>query len=593
MQFTEYETYRIPILSSGMVTSISPRQIDQAKGFSTVYKNYDSSMFGIPIKRPAYLPVDQLVFQESLTGIHFFNKQSVGEQYLIVSHNSGIAALQIKDNSETEITNQVTPGAPVYFITIADQVVFSDGGGPLNAWDGSTLKDNIGARKATMRTYLLYANNDLVFTTRDTGKSFIKVQFIKADNKTNSTTVTVSGDGNEDAPYLILVKLAWNDSKILTTANQLKTAVESNSTANSLVTVEHAPDSDGTREVTEMPERLLTGGYDAVTGKYLIEYRTRAVIADGSKLHLSHTGDPHLWSPGAAESNAVEVYVSPDDGECISGLLNMGDGGILIGKPSALYGLFGYTRDNFVVDLIDPTIGVSSHKSMVYTKPYAYWVHNSTVYCAQAGGTPERLSFPIQEELDRKVDLERIEETTALLYNRLYIVSFPAIGGGFVTYCYHIEQQSWGEWTAPQGVVDYTDYLGELYIAPVETTTIMKLVPGEFKDIDDVTIDTEITTVELDLGLIEQEKDIGDLYLVFRGSGKPVVADIEIYFDGKLTPDVVANKVVLHGNPDKQIVLRVAVGRTARFMQVSIKEHNNAQFSPLALSYTYQIKDVV
>lgn len=592
MQVTAYEIYRIPSLSGGMVGSVSARLVDQTKGFSVMFKNFDPSMMGLPVKRPAYTKLPGYSLSGKLTGLHYFNKLSDSKNYMIVSHGSTVTAFDMFEDETITIESSVEENKPVYFATAADQVVYTNGEDTLRAWDGVTLKKDLGSRKASMRTYLLYADNDLEYTAKEAGKTFIKVQYVKAKSKTNKTTVKVSGSGTEEKPRLILVNLAWNNDGILSTAAQVRTAVTNHATAGNLVSVEHVSDSDGSREVTEMPGRMLTGGFDAVKGKYLIEYRTRAVVADGNKLLLSHTGDPHLWSPGAPESNSVELFVSPDDGEPITGLLNMGDGGILIGKPSTLYGLFGYKRDNFVVDMIDPTVGVSSHRSMAYARPYAYWVHRSAVYRSQPGATPERISFAIQELLDEQVDLRRIEEATAFIYNRLYVVSLPVHEGGYATYCFHIDQESWGLWTPPAGVVDWTTQENTFYLATTDQG-ITRLDPGVLSDDPGGIIDSEITTVELDLGLMEQEKDIGDLYLVFRGTGESLYVNIKLFFDGSTEPDRVYDNVEISGNTGKQVVLRIPVGRTARFMQVSITDDREQQLTPMALSYTYQIKDVV
>lgn len=590
-KITQYEVYRLPTLDGGMVSSISNRILDHSRGFSAMLKNYDTSLLGLPIKRPGIAPaIETNVIP---TGIHKFNQQSSGKEFVLISNRDKVHYLY--EDAWTELVKDLEEDVPVYFLSIADQVIFSNGVDSMMAWNGADeVVSALGAEKATARTFLLYANNDLRFTAQTSGEKHIRVQYEKAPSKTSTTSAELSGSGTEDAPHLILVNLAWDDEKILSKASDVKSAIEGNSSTNAIIKVENTPESDGSREVTTMPEIALTGGYSEVKGLFLIEYRTRTVLAHENKLHLSHTGDPHLWSPWTVGSNAVEVFVGPDDGEEISGLLNMGDGGILIGKPNSLYGLFGYKRENFVIEMLDPTVGVSSHKSMIYTRPYAYWVWGSSVYCAQSGGTPERISFPIQEYLDEVVDTSRAGETTAVLYNRMYVVSFPKIGGGFITFCYHVDQEKWALWTAPQGVIDRTMDRDKLYFSLYNRKDIYHFDPDSFVDLpEDTRIETEIKTIELDLGLMEQEKDIGDLYLVFRGTGSDFLVDIDIYLDGEEKPTISLLDQKLSGRKGKQIVLRVVIGRTARFMEVAIKDIWEQQITPMALSYTYQIKDVV
>lgn len=594
MKVTAYDTYKIPTLSGGMVLSISNQLLEHTRGFSTMFKNLDPSMLGLSKKRPAVVLSSEGFTPGSgyITGLHYFKRQEEDKEYLVCATDTQVAAFDYEDESwgliEDNLSNKF-----VYFITLADQLIYTNGVGTIRSWSDG-LKSDLGARKASMRTYLLYANNDLKFTAKNPGETFIKVQYVKAASKTTSTSVVVSGSGTEEAPYSILVNLAWNDEKILSKASQVKSAIEAHSTAKTIVDVSYPSDSDGTREVTEMAERMLTGGYNAVKGKYLIEYRTRAVVADKNKLHVSHTGDPHLWSPGATGSNAMDVFVSPDDGEEISGLLNMGDGGILIGKPNSLYGLFGYKRDNFVVDLLDPSVGVSSHRTMIFSRPYAYWVWNTGVYRSQSGGTPERISYPIQELLDDIVDTNRIEESSALLYKRLYVLSLPLIGGGFVVVTFHLDHECWGLWTEPEGLVDVTVNNGQLIFAMRGLITPARFAEDVF--IDEHTeeiISSEITTIELDLGFPENEKDIGDLYLLFRGTGNPFCVDIDVFTDGCNKPSVTARDVELSGNEGMQVVLRLTVGKTARFIQLSVRNNLDQQICPVSMSYTYQIKDVL
>ena len=106
-------------------------------------------------------------------------------------------------------------------------------------------------------------------------------------------------------------------------------------------------------------------------------------------------------------------------------------------------------------------------------------------------------------------------------------------------------------------------------------------------------IDTEITTVHLDLGVMEQDKDIGDLYVLFRGTGETFIVDVDVFVDNNPAPVSSARQVELSGPPGSQVLLRVPVGKVARFIQVSIRDSREQQLVPLAISYTYQLRDVV
>ena len=605
MALSQYEKEKILALDGGMVSSVSTQMLDRSRGFSRMFKNLDPTLPGLPRKRPACVPVMET--PGSVIGLHEFKKQTTGDRFPVIALEDGV---MYHDGVQwTEVVGELPTAAGAEFLTIADKIAIAHGSSNLMLWDGSSevVKD-VGAHKASARTFLLYENNDLRFTAKTAGKAGnnIKVTYQYAESQTTNTTVSLTGSGTEEDPYIITVNLAWKPDKdepdfkvVLSTAEDVVEAVKAAANVNKLVEVEHVEDSDGSHEVTEMPPISLTGGYDAVSGKYLTEYRLRAVIADGCQIHLSHTGDPTLWSPTATGSNAVSAYVSPDDGEEISGLLSMGDGGLLIGKPNSLYGLFGYKRENFIIEKLDPSVGVSSHRSMVYARPYGYFVGSGGVYRMQAGGIPERISYPIQEWFDENVDLTRLHESVAFRYERMYVVSLPGIDDNWVTLCYHIDQEKWSVWSNPQEVIDsaWFEEHGLCFITR-QLDYIVALRAGVFVDYAGhaelaQTIDGEITTLELDAGMPEVEKDIGELYLVFRIERESYTVGIEVYADGQERPVVSSRDVEITGRAGRQKLVRVPLGKTLRFMEVVVKSDSAGPFTPMCLYYTFQSKDVL
>lgn len=592
---TLYEVFSIHSLDGGMATSFSPRLLDQSKGYARTFKNMENLLPGLPQKRPAV--EEWLETANTPTGLHEFVKLSTEEKFILVSFTDRVRSYH--NGAWSDVVTGLETGAPVYFITIADQVAFGNGYENLFVWDGSDLSSDVGGEKATRRTFLLYENNDLSYTARQVGAdgNYIRIRYIKHDSAGTSTSATLTGSGTEEDPYFITVNLEWhvdseNQEVIDSTANQVKSAVEANSSINNLVEVEHVSGSDGSTEVLEMPEQHLIGGHEAVKGKFMIEYRLRAVVADGSQIRLSHTGDPHLWSPYKAGSNAVETYVSPDDGEEISGLLNMGDGGVLIGKPNGLYGLFGYKRQNFVIDQLDPNVGVASHRSMAFLRPYGYFVGQDGVYRVEPGGIPARISAPIQELYDELVDKERLEEATGYIKNGLYIVSLPTKDGESTTFCWNTRQENIALWDEPSAMVDVIHTSEGVRFAKKGYNNILQVVPGKLIDYNEHPIEAEYLSVELDVHNPLVEKDINDLYVVFRCEDEPYEVEVAVYVDGQLSVKPVRETVT--GVKDRQFVLRVPVGRTARFMEVSIKNNQEGQqFTPMAMYYTFQVKDVL
>jgi hypothetical protein len=332
--------------------------------------------------------------------------------------------------------------------------------------------------------------------------------------------------------------------------------------------------------------------------KYLAEYRLRLVgagdPAEPSMLYISHTGDPTLWDPADPSSNAAQVYVSPDDGEGISGLCNAGEGGLLIGKPSALYGLFGYSRANFMVDIIDPNLGVASHKSMVYIRPFVYFVNKLGIYRLMIGDTPERISAPIQDVFDSRVNLERLTEASAALVGHNYVITLPEGEAGWFTLAYHTENSAWSEWTAP--------YIGCAMKANDGSTNLGYCsFPGSnqfyrlgFDLIDDSTgaITNTIETLEMDAGQPEVTKEIQELHIICMRKSNPYTFTVEFKADDA-DWYTLSMPITISGAAGTQEIVRVPVGKTVRFFKLRLKSTApNQEFCPLSLQLLYEPQEV-
>ncbi len=112
------------------------------------------------------------------------------------------------------------------------------------------------ATRASLTTALTGANNDIVFTSRTYGAigNTLQVQYV--DPVANSQALSVSLLAN-----LIQVSLATGaGGSITSTAAQVKTAIEANASANSLVSVAYAASNTGAGVVTAMAGTNLSGG---------------------------------------------------------------------------------------------------------------------------------------------------------------------------------------------------------------------------------------------------------------------------------------------------------------------------------------------
>ena len=334
--------------------------------------------------------------------------------------------------------------------------------------------------------------------------------------------------------------------------------------------------------------------------KHLETFRTRLVAAGHpnypSRLYLSHTGDPTIWDPWRDDSNAFDVFVSPDDGQKITGILSLGQASLLIGKAGSLYEMSGHTRDDFTIVLVDPNVGVASHKSMVYISPYGFFISNKGIYRYNSGQVPERISTPIQNLFEEHVDTTRINESRAFLLDNInYVAVLPKKGGGSISFVYNTAQESWAEWDNPS-VGEYmkvgNDPAGEVYYVEPEGEHFFRFTPGKRED-EGSDIHSMIETQDLDAEVPEVEKDFGDLYLNFFTDETPYEVSIYLKLDNReWIPACKAFEIP--GNGRGQQIVRVPVGKTARFLRVRIENHGKGEeFSPISLMYTFQAKDVL
>lgn len=135
----------------------------------------------------------------------------------------------------------------------------------------------VSAVAASSSTALAGDNNDLTFTAKTKGALGVSVTYVNPGVETATEVVTVSR-------YDITVTLR-SVGGTLSTAAQVKAAIEANAAANALVTVANAAANDGTGNVIAMAKLTLAGGVDGTEaeagtiwlhGGYLYATQTRA-----------------------------------------------------------------------------------------------------------------------------------------------------------------------------------------------------------------------------------------------------------------------------------------------------------------------------
>jgi len=119
----------------------------------------------------------------------------------------------------------------------------------------------VNAIVATLTTALAGTNNDLVFTAKTKGAygNGITIQYINPGVETATESVAVVGKA-------IAVTLR-SVSSVLSTAAQVKTAIDGNAAAAALVTVANAGGNNGTGAVIALAATPLASGVNGTPGK--------------------------------------------------------------------------------------------------------------------------------------------------------------------------------------------------------------------------------------------------------------------------------------------------------------------------------------
>lgn len=119
----------------------------------------------------------------------------------------------------------------------------------------------VNAVAATLTTALAGANNDMVFTavTKGVAGNAITIAYVNPGTETATESVTVTGSA-------ISVTLR-SVSSVLSTAAQVKTAIDNNTAAHALVTLANSGGDTGAGAVIALTATHLAGGVDGTVGR--------------------------------------------------------------------------------------------------------------------------------------------------------------------------------------------------------------------------------------------------------------------------------------------------------------------------------------
>ena len=135
----------------------------------------------------------------------------------------------------------------------------------------------VNAVAASLTTALAGANNDMVFTAKTKGVAgnTISIRYVDPGVETATESVVVTGKA-------IVVTLR-SVSSVLSTAAQVKTAIEAAAAAHALVAVTNADANNGSGAVIALAVTLLTGGVDATLAE------AEALVYYGGYLYFTPT----------------------------------------------------------------------------------------------------------------------------------------------------------------------------------------------------------------------------------------------------------------------------------------------------------------
>lgn len=120
----------------------------------------------------------------------------------------------------------------------------------------------------------------------------------------------------------------------------------------------------------------------------LAAHRSRLFVTDGVDLYYSKEDQVEAFDPDNVEA------VNPDDGQRIVALHSAHEV-LIVFKQNAMYGLYGDDPQSWVIRLIDPDIGCTSHRSVVTVEGRTYWWSEQGPMVWDGGGPPRSIALDL------------------------------------------------------------------------------------------------------------------------------------------------------------------------------------------------------
>ncbi len=137
-------------------------------------------------------------------------------------------------------------------------------------------------------------------------------------------------------------------------------------------------------------------------------FRNRLLVADItgslSRLQMSGELDGEDFILGTKSTSPANIDIGgSNDGENITCLMGAYQDVFLIGKKKAIYGLYGFDRNDFVVRELSREVGCIDDRSVQEKNNCLYWLSQRGVerFC---GATITRVSDPIRDQIDEIIE---------------------------------------------------------------------------------------------------------------------------------------------------------------------------------------------
>lgn len=307
--------------------------------------------------------------------------QTDGTKYHLLSGATGQLGRISTSGVYTSVTTGLASGTAPDF-AVAQDLCFFVNGTDRKKLRGTTLEEfgiEAPSTAPTIAQGAVSGNFDGTYEARVTfynanttaessaGPTSTAVEISSADIDVSAIPVSADAQVTGRKVYIRNTSTMANFFLAATIANNVDTTVTLTGSDTDLVTT--GPDTDS----NDRPP---------ATVKYLTWHNNRMFAADDSQLYYSNSEEPEAF-----DAEAVEP-ISPEDGQKITGLAAI-ENVLIIFKERSMWGLFGFSPNEWVLRLISPTIGCTSFRSIISHEGEIYWWSREGL-CKWSGSGPPR-----------------------------------------------------------------------------------------------------------------------------------------------------------------------------------------------------------